>query len=70
MNNDIASADMANGCFIQVSPACVGTKLSPPSILRRGLRYKRRRSKSSDDLNSSCDYILPDECPVSKHMVS
>lgn len=70
MNNDTTSSDVTNGCLIQVTPSCVGTKLSPPSILRRGFRYKRRRSKTSDDLNNSSDFILPDEHPVSKHMVS
>jgi hypothetical protein len=70
INNDVTSSDVANGCFIQVTPTYVGTKLSPPSILKRGFRYKRRRSKLSDDVNNSCDFILPDEHPVSKHMVS
>jgi hypothetical protein len=71
INNDIISSDVNNGCLIQVTSSCVGTKLSPPSILRRGFRYKRRRSKSSDDPNNSSDFILPDEHPVSKqHMVS
>jgi hypothetical protein len=70
INSDMTSSDEANGCFIQVTPAYVGTKLSPPSILKRGYRCKRRRSKSSDDPNNSCDFILPDEHSVSKHMVS
>ncbi|XP_023716949.1 myb-related protein A isoform X2 [Cryptotermes secundus] len=68
MNNDTTSSEVTNGCLIQVTPSYVGTKLSPPSILRRGFRYKRRRSKTSDDPNNSSDFILPDEHPASKHM--
>jgi hypothetical protein len=70
VSSDLTSSSVTAGTLIQVAPSYVGTKLSPPSILRRGSRHKRRRSKTSDELNSSADYILPDEHPVSKHMVS
>lgn len=68
VSNDLTSNVTAE-TLIQVTPSYVSTKLSPPSILRRGSRHKRRRTKT-DELNSSSDFILPDEHPISKHMVS
>jgi hypothetical protein len=70
VSNDLPSSAVTAGNVIQITPSYGGTKLSPPSILRRGSRHRRRRSKTSDQLNSSSDFILPDEHPVSKHMVS
>jgi hypothetical protein len=69
INNDLTCSDMAAGSLIQVTPSYVANKLSPPSILRRGSRHKRRRSKSSEQLSSSSDFILPDH-PPTNHMVS
>lgn len=70
INNDLTCSGMAAGSLIQVTPSYMANKLSPPCILRRGSRHKRRRSKTSEQLNSSSDFILPDDHPVSKHMVS
>ncbi|GFG39430.1 hypothetical protein Cfor_08379, partial [Coptotermes formosanus] len=68
VSNDLTSSNVTAGTLIQVAPSYAGTKLSPPSILRRGSRHKRQRSKTSDELNNSSDFILPDEHPVCKYM--
>lgn len=70
VSNDLTSSNTTTGTSVQATSSYMCTKLSPPPILRRGSRHKRRRSKMSDELNSSSDYILPDEHPVSRHMVS
>lgn len=69
VSNELTSSNVIPETLIQVNPSYVSTKVSPPSILRRGSRHKRRRTKT-DELNSSSDFILPDEHPISTHMVS
>jgi hypothetical protein len=69
VSNDLTSSNVTPETLIQVTPSYVSTKLSPPSILRRGFRHKRRRTKT-DELNNSSDFILPDDHPISTHMVS
>ncbi|XP_069702633.1 transcriptional activator Myb isoform X1 [Periplaneta americana] len=66
VSNELASMGVGGGGLIQITPSLVGTKLtSPPPILRRGFRHKRHRSESSDQMNNSADFILPDEHPLS-----
>lgn len=67
VSNDLTSSNVTPETLIQVTPSYVSTKLSPPSILRRGFRHKRRRTKT-DELNNSSDFILPDDHPISTHM--
>ncbi|XP_021924975.1 myb-related protein A isoform X2 [Zootermopsis nevadensis] len=67
-SNNVTCSGMTADSLIHVTPSCVGNRLSPPCILRRGSRHKRRRSKTSEQLNNSSDFILPDDLSVSKYM--